>query len=278
MKFTVVIPTYNYAKYIKDTLDSVLSQSVQPAEIIVADDGSTDNTANVLVPYRDKIRFIQFPHRGIGATRNAMLGEVRSEWFFNLDADDLLTPGFFEKACSQIEMAVPSVAAAYCDSQTFGLYKQWIRTPEFSISQLKTGNYISMNSFIRTDAARSVGFDASFDDGWEDYNFFLSLVEKGYTGLKLHDVHYLYRIHAASRTSATEDWNTCNRLMERIIQKHTTFFNEAERNAALRKFSPEAAIRLKFSKHIWAHEFGSALKLIGKHPGAFANKFRPFRP
>lgn len=274
MNFSIVIPTYNYAAFIKDAIDSVLTQSVQPSEIIVADDGSADNTAEVLAPYADKIRYLRFPHRGIGATRNALLNEIRSEWFFNLDADDLLTPDFLKKSCFQIEKADPSIAVAYSDSLTFGKYKQWIRPPRFSINMLKTGNYISMNSFVRTEVARTVGFDASFDDGWEDYSFFLSLVEKGYLGLKLNDVHFLYRIHSASRTSATEDWNVSHRLMERIIAKHPGFFSEAERSAALRKFSPDAAIRLKFSKHLWAHEYIQAICLPLKYPNAFARKIQ----
>lgn len=276
INLSVVIPTYNYAAYIKDAIDSVLAQTVVPCEIIVADDGSTDNTADVVSEYGDRIRYIRFAHRGIGATRNALLEEIRGDWFFNLDADDKLPLDFLEKACPQIEGAAPTVAFAYCDIQAFGRYAKRISTPEFSASLLKRGNYVSMDSFVRTDAARTVGFDASFDDGWEDYNFFLSLAEKGHQGLKLRDVHYLYRIHSASRTSATEDWNTCHKLMGRIIGKHPGFFSDAEREFALRKFSSEAAIRLKFSKHLWAHEYGSALALAVKHPMAFVDRLLRF--
>lgn len=274
MRFSVVIPTYNYARYLREALESVLSQSVQPSEIIVADDGSTDGTPSVMEGYANRVRYLRFPHRGIGATRNDLLGEIGEEWFFNLDADDILPPSFFEKACRQLERAAPSVAAAYCDALTFGKFRRRFTSPPFSVPLIKAGNYISMNSFIRTAPARETGFNRDFDDGWEDYEFFLSLVEKGYTAIKLEDVHYLYRVHGESRTSATEDWNTCHRLMERIIAYHPGFFSEEERKAALAKFTPDGAVRLKFSKLLWAHDYIGAIQLLCRHPGPFFRKLR----
>ena len=273
MTVSVVIPTYNYAQFLPQAIDSVLAQSVKPLEIIVADDGSTDNTADVVAAYGGKIKYIRFTHRGIVAIRNDMLSEVSGDWFFNLDSDDFIPPEFLERAIPQISNAGQKTAFAYSDAVTFGLYSRKISVPEFSVPLLKKGNYVSMNSFVRTCSAREAGFDHLFDDGFEDYDFFLSLVEKGYSGLRLSGIQYHYRTHPVSRTVATEDWNASHILIEKIVRKHAAFFSPEETEFLLAKFSPDAAVRLKFSKYLWGHEYFRALKLLFSMPCPFLRYF-----
>lgn len=282
MELSVVIPTYNYARFLPEAIDSVLAQTLQPAEIIVADDGSTDDTPSVIARYGDRIRYLRLPHRGIVATRNALLAETHGDWFFNLDADDMIPSDFIEKSIPQINEDNPSIAFAYCGLKSFGRYKREINAPEFSRNLFKAGNFVGMNSFVRTAAAREVGFDRLFDNGWEDYDFFLSLIERGFSGIRLDGVSYLYRTHLESRTVATEDWDASPRLMEKIVAKHDGFFSREEAEAALRKFSADAAVRLKFSKYLWGRDYFPALKLALSHPlpflkYPFLNFHFPFR-
>lgn len=101
IKVSIVIPAYNAAKYICQSLDSVLSQTYRDFEIIVVDDGSIDNTKEVLKPYFGQIRYIYKPNGGPASARNTGINNAKGEYIAFLDADDLWLP---EKLELQIEL------------------------------------------------------------------------------------------------------------------------------------------------------------------------------
>ena len=88
MNFTVIIPVYNREKLIKRAIDSVMNQSKSPQEIIVVNDGSTDQTHKVLLEYQNTIRVIEQTNQGVSAARNAGIRNTKSEWLAFLDSDD----------------------------------------------------------------------------------------------------------------------------------------------------------------------------------------------
>jgi len=89
---TIVIPTYNYAHYIHRAIDSAIKQSYPNIEIVIVDDGSTDNTRASLAEYGDKIRYVWQENQGASAARNRGLAEARGEFIAFLDADDAYLP------------------------------------------------------------------------------------------------------------------------------------------------------------------------------------------
>jgi glycosyltransferase involved in cell wall biosynthesis len=89
---SVVIPTYNYGRFIPDAVERVLAQTYQDFEIIVVDDGSTDDTQKRLEPYMDRIRFIQQQNQGCSTARNTGIQAATGEWIAFMDADDLWHP------------------------------------------------------------------------------------------------------------------------------------------------------------------------------------------
>jgi glycosyltransferase involved in cell wall biosynthesis len=93
----VIIPSYNTAKYISHTIDSVLGQTYKDYEIIVVDDGSTDNTKEVLKPYMDQIKYMYQKNRGRAGARNTGIKAARGKYIAFLDSDDLWTSEKLEK-------------------------------------------------------------------------------------------------------------------------------------------------------------------------------------
>jgi glycosyltransferase involved in cell wall biosynthesis len=93
---SVIVPAYNVERYITDALNSLEQQTEKPNEIIVIDDGSTDNTANVINKHslRGRITLIQTVNQGQGIARNIGISIAKSEYIYFFDADDLLVPGF----------------------------------------------------------------------------------------------------------------------------------------------------------------------------------------
>ncbi len=92
IKVTTIIPTFNRAELLAQALESVLQQSVTPDEIIVVDDGSTDDTPEVLLLHKDRVRIIRQENRGVSAARNRGIQNARHEWLAFLDSDDLWLP------------------------------------------------------------------------------------------------------------------------------------------------------------------------------------------
>ena len=89
---SVIIPVYNRAKLVTRAIDSVLKQTRPPLEIIVVDDGSTDETPDVLRQYGSKIKIIRQAHGGVSAARNRGIRSSRGQWIALLDSDDEWLP------------------------------------------------------------------------------------------------------------------------------------------------------------------------------------------
>jgi len=114
-KVSVIIPTYNYGQYIDKSIDSVLSQTYTDFEIIVIDDGSTDNTRTIVeTKYRDKVKYIYQENRGAPAARNQGLREAKGDFIVFLDADDWFAPENLEYKVNILENNV-DVGWVYSD-------------------------------------------------------------------------------------------------------------------------------------------------------------------
>ena len=115
---SVVIPAYNAGRFIRRTIDSVLAQTYTDYEIIVVDDGSTDNTAEIVKSYGSKVRYIYQQNAGDGAARNTGIYAAKGEWIAFLDHDDEWLP---EKLRLQMELLKRNPQLRWCAAN---FYKQ----------------------------------------------------------------------------------------------------------------------------------------------------------
>ncbi|NQU10571.1 glycosyltransferase family 2 protein [bacterium] len=90
---SAIIPTYNYGRFVGLAVDSALAQTAPALEVIVVDDGSTDDTRERLQTYGDRIRYVYQQNRGLSAARNTGIREARGDWVALLDSDDVWAPG-----------------------------------------------------------------------------------------------------------------------------------------------------------------------------------------
>jgi glycosyltransferase involved in cell wall biosynthesis len=127
---SVIVPTYDYARYLPRALDSVRAQSEPPFEIVVVDDGSTDETPAVLRRYADQVRVLRQPHRGPAAARNAGVAAARGDLVAFLDADD---EWHRDKLARQVTLFMerPSVGAVGCANQVIERDGAVLRTRYF---------------------------------------------------------------------------------------------------------------------------------------------------
>ena len=119
-KVSVVIPTYNRAATVRKGIESVLAQTVTDLEVIVVDDGSSDDTQKILgETFGDRIRYYAQPNKGASVARNKGITEARGEWIAFLDSDDLWEKDKLEWQFKALERFGPQCGGCYTDVRIF---------------------------------------------------------------------------------------------------------------------------------------------------------------
>jgi len=185
---SVIVPAYNTAPFIAETLDSVFAQSMTDYEVIVVNDGSPDTPAleQALLPYRDRIRYIVQPNGGLSAARNTAIRASRSELVAFLDSDDAWEPDYLKYQLK--ELTDRGLTVVYADATIFGdtrLAGQRFMdvhrsTGPVTIESLVTQRCNVMVSVLaRREAVVNAGsFDESLRSS-EDFDLWLRIVRAG---------------------------------------------------------------------------------------------------
>jgi glycosyltransferase involved in cell wall biosynthesis len=197
-QLSVLIPVYNGARYLTQTLESVLSQEGVTPEILVVDDGSTDDSVSVAQSFAPRVRTVGRPHAGLAATRNTALREARGEFIAHLDQDDLLTPRSLSVRLERL-LADPQLDIVTGHQQSF--FSEDIDPAvraQLRIPQAPQPGHIAGVAIIRTRVfARLGGFDESLQS-FGDLDWSMRATEAGIRTEILPDVVLLRRVHGAN--------------------------------------------------------------------------------
>lgn len=191
---SIIIPVYNGAKTLVETIKSIESQTYRNFEVVIVNDGSSDNTRLMFEKFLEMFKvdnnyyFINQTNKGAPAARNRGLRVVEGKYLFFCDADSILRPDALEKMFFKLEQSPES---AYCYSSFFWgkkLFKLW----SFDVEKLKKMPYIHTMSLIRKEAFPRGGWDESVKK-LQDWDLWLTMLENGKHGVFLDEALFKIR-------------------------------------------------------------------------------------
>ena len=197
VKVSIIIPVYNGEKYIREAVDSALNQTYKDFEIIVIDDGSKDNTPNILENYDNKIRWKSQKNKGQAFAINEGINMAKGKYIAYLDADDVCLPERFENQVKYLDEH-SNVGLVYSDRYQInenGIIQRVIKSQPHDNFVLLQNNYIPRSAVMhKRECLNEVGlFDESItgDDDWDMWIRISEKFEMGYIGKPL----VKYRVH-----------------------------------------------------------------------------------
>jgi glycosyltransferase involved in cell wall biosynthesis len=223
-RVSAVIPTYNHACYVPGAVESVLAQSFDDLEVVVVDDGSTDETADVLRRLGERIRYIPLGHRGLAAARNAGIRAARGRYVAFLDADDLWLPDkvSMQVACLDRE---PAIGLVYCEAALFNEASPATTTPHSYWAHHPSGKTLpwllrqnvvpSPTPMVRRELFDQVGLFDETLSACEDWDMWIRIAQRS-------EFAYVDRVLAKYRVHATNMSRDHERMMTnglRVLEK-----------------------------------------------------------
>lgn len=218
MKVSIIIPSFNRADLIGETLDSIIAQSYTNWECLIIDDGSTDNSQQVYDEYKNRdVRFLFLNRpsakiKGANACRNIGLENATGDYVVFFDSDDLMTPNHLEVKINGIhehntDYIITRTKFFNADLDYINRYYQFDKfqlTPYNYVAQKI--NWLTYDICIKAELAKSITFNENLQSG-QEYNYFSKLVHRSVCGKFLDETVTLRRYHENSIRSQIEKKN-----------------------------------------------------------------------
>jgi hypothetical protein len=202
----VILPVRNAASVIGEAIESALAQSLPPSEVIVVDDGSTDELIGALTPFRDAIQLIRGPGRGVAAARNVAVAAANGDFVVMLDADDKFLPGRLE-ALGELASQRPDLDILATDAFLENDGRRLSRFGEmvpFAVADQRIAVldrcFVAWPAIRRSRLIALGGFDESLRSG-SDWECAIRLILSGCAAGQVDDPLYVYRRHPGSLTA-----------------------------------------------------------------------------
>ncbi len=239
---SVVIPCYNPTAWLEEALAGVRAQTHPNVEIILVNDG-TDDPAGLerLRSAAERVgQYLEQPNRGLGAARNTGFRAASSAYVLPLDADDRIAPTSIAECVAVLETD-PEAAFVYPDYRVFGDTRYIERTPEYNLHYLLERNTLIYASLIRRqDWELAGGYDESMRLGYEDWEFWLRLAERGRFGRHLGSVLFEYRKHGRSLLTTAREHH--DQIVAHLRSRHPGMYSPEGRARIKTRWAPAVCV------------------------------------
>ena len=223
---SVIVPIYNAAPYLQETLDSILASTYRPIEVVMVDDGSTDNSLAIAKAYCEQhaeCQVITQDNRGVSAARNTAIKAAKGTYILPVDADDKIADTFIQKAVDVIEGS-DNIRVVGCRCWMFGVVNKEWELPTFSHALLARKNMIPATALYRkADWGRCGGY-CEQEIYREDWDFWISMMELGGTFYKIDEILFYYRISTGSRRGLAKGRKKI--IVDAINRRHPAYLKK----------------------------------------------------
>jgi len=229
---TVIVSLYNYRQHIVDCLESVKPQTIGELDLIVVDDRSTDDSAEIAHKWLTEnggrfSKYLLIRHKinsGPGAARNTAFAGSRTKYVFVLDADNLLYPRCLERLVSALDNCDASFAYTYIER--FGEASSLLNTKPWNPGILQRGNTIDAMALMRKRVWEKIGGYSTNEImrlGWEDYELWFKIARINGWGILVPEILGRYRVHHDSLLHTTTNPNV-DKLWDYLRSNYPEFF------------------------------------------------------
>lgn len=227
-RVAVVIPLYNYETYVVEALESLRAQTLQEFDVIVVNDASTDASEATAERWlrEHRARFASVAllrnsrNSGLSMTRNAGMDYAGAEFVMLLDADNLLLPRCLEVCAARLDEGAQ--AFVFPRIEVFGdSGRDFISLGAWDPARLRYNNYIDAMAMVKRAHWAAVGGYTVQNLGWEDYDFWCKMVERGFHGVNTREVLARYRAHGESMLHTITDEERSKEAVKDVMrQRH----------------------------------------------------------
>lgn len=223
---SVIIPCYQQEEFLSDAVASVVAQTWTDWEIVIVDDGSADATVETALRLIEKhpdrrIHLLRQQNQGVSAARNNAIAASSGRYILPLDADDMLAPQMLEKTVALLE-SDRSVSIAYTDYEWFGVESRRVTTGVWTINAMCVMNQLGYCCLYRRGTWAGAGGYNSAQTHYEDWDFWLACIEKGYPARRVPESLFLYRLRPGTRTAEALLHHT--ELLRELAANHPPLF------------------------------------------------------
>lgn len=198
---SIIVPCFNQAEYLGEALQSVMEQTYTHWECIIVNDGSTDKTESIAKKWLEndaRLKYVYQENKGLSSARNFGIAQSQGKFILPLDADDKIASNYITMALEAFQEDT-NLKVVYCKAEKFGEEQGLWELPPFSLLDLARFNMIFCSGMFRKlDWKMIGGYDVNMKFGWEDWEFWISLLKNGGKVKCLEYTGFYYRVRKNS--------------------------------------------------------------------------------